>query len=592
MASIERPDIKDPGDTPIFEFAGLRVDTHRRELTRDGNGIALYPRAFDALVFLLTHRCAVVTKTTMLDALWPGLSVEENSVARVISDLRKALGPAAGTITTVQGLGYRFDAAVRVLARDVEGSSIRPAKRTLAVLPFASVGEDQEQLAFGLADALITRLSRLRDIVVRPTSSVVRFAAANITPAEAGTALRAGLVLCGSLRRHGQTIRSSVQLIDVVSEASVWAGQFDESASDVFGMEDAIAARVMPLLVNELARPDTDLALRGTDNADAYVLSQRGRYWLTRRQAPESANEAIECFKAAIALDPHFAAAHAGLANAYVARTIPAFTTWLQSPRTMIPLARAAAEQALRLVPDLSEAHGVLAHIAFGYDWDWALADATFRHALYLDPRNVLCRQSFAIGLCCAGEFDAALHQLELAREFDPGSMLVRTNLGFVFHCGRRPELAIAELAACLALEPAFAYARYRYGLALEAGGRREEALAQFELLRATPGAEVHGLVGSACGLALSGRVADAKACVAELLLLSERRYVSAYFLAEIFASLGDVTEAIAWLEKAYEERALIMPSLRNNPRFDSLRSDPRFKSLEIRVGFWSRREA
>jgi tetratricopeptide (TPR) repeat protein len=280
------------------------------------------------------------------------------------------------------------------------------------------------------------------------------------------------------------------------------------------------------------------------------------------------------------------------LANAYVARTIPAFTTWLQSPRTMIPLARAAAEQALRLVPDLSEAHGVLAHIAFGYDWDWALADATFRHALYLDPRNVLCRQSFAIGLCCAGEFDAALHQLELAREFDPGSMLVRTNLGFVFHCGRRPELAIAELAACLALEPAFAYARYRYGLALEAGGRREEALAQFELLRATPGAEVHGLVGSACGLALSGRVADAKACVAELLLLSERRYVSAYFLAEIFASLGDVTEAIAWLEKAYEERALIMPSLRNNPRFDSLRSDPRFKSLEIRVGFWSRREA
>jgi serine/threonine-protein kinase len=591
MPAVERPDVEDPRDTPIFEFSGLRVDTRRRELTRHGKSIGLYPRAFDALVFLVTHRRAVVTKARLLDALWPGLAVEENSVARVISDLRKALGPAAGSIATVQGLGYRFDAAVHALPRSVQRSS-EPAKRILAILPFSSVGEDHEQLGFGLADALITRLSRLRNVVVRPTSSVVRFAAANVTPAEAGTALRADLVLCGSLRRHDQMIRISVQLIDVENEASVWAEQFDESMSDVFAMEDAIATRVTPLLVSELARPETVLALRGTDNADAYVLAQRGRYWLTRRQAPESASQAVQCFEAAIALDSRFAAAHAGLANAYIAGAIAAFTTWVQPPRTMIPLARAAAEQALRLVPDLGEAHGVLAHIAFGYDWNWPAAKAAFRHALQLDPRNVLCRQSFAIGLCCAGEFDAALHQLELAREFDPGSMLVRTNVGFVFHSWRRPDQAIAELEACLALEPAFAYARYRYGLALEASGRHEDALAQFERLRNTPGAEVQGLAGSACGFARTGRVADANACVAELLLLSERRYVSAYFLAEIFASLGDVAEAIAWLEKAYEERAMIMPSLRNNPRFDSLRSDPRFTSLEGHVGFWSGRDA
>jgi TolB-like protein len=125
-------------------------------------------------------------------------------------------------------------------------------------VPLSSVGEDQEQLAFGLADALISRLGRLRDIVVRPTSSVVRFAAANMTPAETGRAARADLVLCGSLRRHGRTIRSSVQLVDVESEASVWAGQFDEASSDVFAMEDAIAARVTPLLVNELAQDATE----------------------------------------------------------------------------------------------------------------------------------------------------------------------------------------------------------------------------------------------------------------------------------------------------------------------------------------------
>jgi TolB-like protein/tetratricopeptide (TPR) repeat protein len=589
MDAVDRAPLDQPPDPPMFEFAGLRLDVARRELTRDGTSIALYPRAFDALILLVSRRGQVVTKETLLDTLWPGLHVEENSVAKVISDLRKSLGSAARIIATVQRRGYRLNTMVRVVPTRAEPSPTAPAKRTLAVLPFSSIGgESEKELAFGLSDALISRLSRLVDIVVRPASSVVRFCETDVTPVMAGTALRAALVLCGSVRRHRDTTRCSVQLVDVETEASVWAGRFDESASDVFAMEDAIAARVTPLLVDELARRETDSAARGTDNTEAYVLAQRGRYWLAKRHVSESAREAVECFKAAVALDPRFAAAYAGLANAYLVSTIPSFTTFLKPPRTMIPLAREAAEEALRLVPDLSEAHAVLAHIAFGYDWNWPAAKATFRHAIQLDPRNVFCRQSFAIGLCCAGDFDAALHQLELARELDPGSMAVRTNIGFVFHCWRRPDRAIAEMEACLALEPSFPYARYRYALALEARGRLDDALTQFVLLKDTPGAEVQGLVGTACGLALAGRGLEAQTCIDELLALSERRYVSAYFFAEIFASLGEVAQSIAWLRNAYDERALVMPSLRNNPRFDRLRGDPRFKSLEREVGFWS----
>jgi TolB-like protein/tetratricopeptide (TPR) repeat protein len=593
MDAVDRPALEEHSGAARFEFAGLLLDVPRRELKRGGTSITLYPRAFDALVLLVSRRSEVVGKATMLDALWPGLSVEENSVAKVISDLRKALGPAARIIATVQKRGYRLNASVRVLPSGVEGGAVGPAKRALAVLPFTSIGaESEKQLAFGLADALIGRLSRLNDIVVRPTSSVARFSETDVTPLMAGRALRVALVLCGSVRRHGDMTRCSVQLVDVETEASVWAGQFDESAVDIFAMEDAIAARVTPLLVSELARRETELADRGTNDAEAYVLAQRGRYWLAKRHMSESAREAIECFTAAVALDPRFAAAYAGLSHAYLVSTIPSITASLKPPRTMIPLARAAAEQALSLVPDLSEAHGVLAHIAFGYDWNWPAANAMFQHALHLDPRNVFCRQFFAIGLSCAGEFEAAVHQLELARELDPGSMAVRTNIGFVFHCWRRPEQAITEIEACLALDPMFPYARYRYALALEARGRLDDALAQFALLKNTPGAEVQALVGTACGLALAGRSTEARIQIDDLLNLSERRYVSAYLFAEIFASLGDVAEAIDWLHKAHEERSLLMPSLRNNPRFDRLRSDPRFKKLELQVGFWSRRDA
>lgn len=143
------------------------------------------------------------------------------------------------------------------------------------------------------------------------------------------------------------------------------------------------------------------------------------------------------------------------------------------------------------------------------------------------------------------------------------------------------------ELQTCLALDPEFPYARYRYALALEAAGRTDEALVQFRRLRATRGAEMHGLVGLARGLMSSGRPEEARACADELLALSKQRYVSAYFLAEMFAGLGDTEAAFGWLDKAYDERAMVMMAMRRNPRFDPLRADPRFAVLEQRVGFW-----
>ena len=570
-----------------LEFAGLVLDIRRRELRREGNAIPLYQRAFDALALLVSRREQVVTKEALLDALWPGQSVEENSVARIISDLRKALGIAADSIATVQGRGYRFDAPVRVRP-NLNPRTSSPMQRSVAVLPFVAIGgsEAEKQLGFGLADALINRLSSLRNIAVRPTNSVMRYADGH-NSAEAGRDLGVELVLSGSIRRQSDKIRITIQLIEIETEASVWAGQFDEAESDIFAMEDKIAARAIPRIASELVAAEADPATRGTENPQAYVLAQRGRYWLVRGHGVDAVSKAAECFREATELDPTFAAAHAGLANTYILGSIAAFAGRVEPPTTMIPMARAAAEAALRLDPNLGEAHAVLAHVACGYDWDWPVAKAAFRHALQLDPRKFQTHQAYAIGLCCAGEFETAIHQLEIARELEPGSMSVRVNFGFVFHCSRRGNMAVDELAACVALEPGFPYARYRLAAALEACGRFDEAFSHFNTLRAMPGAEVQGLVGMSCGSAIAGRQAEARSHVAELLAMSEKRYISAYFFAEIFTSLDEIDEAFLWLDKAYEERAMVMPSLRNNPRFDRLRNDPRYSVFERRVGYW-----
>lgn len=346
----------------------------------------------------------MVAKSAFLEALWPGRFVEENSLARVISDLRKALGPDAGCIGTVQGRGYRLNADVR--AAMAKGAADVSMKRTLAILPFVELGggEAEKQSAVGLADALITRLSGLRNVVIRPTISIAGFADGKTDPVDAGRRLRVSLVLCGSMRRQGEMIRCSLQLVEVETEASVWASRFDEPATSLFAFEDAIAARVAPLLASELERGELPpTPARGTDDAKAYVLAQRGRYWLAQRRAPDSIAKAIECFTAAVARDPGFAQAHAGLAQTYVLGGIHAFTIHIEPPRKMIPLARASARQALLLNPDLSEAHEVLAHVALSYDWDWRAAEAAFRHALRLNPANASAHATYAVGLCSSG---------------------------------------------------------------------------------------------------------------------------------------------------------------------------------------------
>lgn len=568
----------------VYEFAGFRLDLARRVLERDGAGVVLYSRAFDALALLVQHRDSLLTKELLRQHLWPGTIVEENSLARVISDIRKALGDASKCIVTVARHGYRFEADVRA----VHGQRGQ-VRKALAVLPFTAVGGDTDKLlSFGLADALITRLSRIDEIVVRPTSSVLRYADAEISPTDAGRELRADVILCGSVRRSESHVRVTVQLIDVRADAALWAGKFDEAAADIFTLEDLIGARVADALALELARGERRLlSQRHTSNAAAYEQYVHGRFWLSRRTGA-SIHNAVRCFEEAARLDPGFALAQAGIAEAYIFLSSASATLDAARPTEVVPLARAAAVRALAIDDTLRDAHLALGHIALFYEWSWPAAETAYQRAIRLSPSSHMARQSYAFGLSTVGRLEEALLESRLARELEPTSMSVRLSLGFMLYRARRYGEAIEELRRCVALEPESAYARYRYALALQEVGRHDEACSEYNAMLGIEGGEVLALVGKAHLLAVGGRRAGARDILSRLHVLSREHYVSAYFFAEIHAGLREPDEALRWLNQAYDERALPMVSLPMNPKFDGLRDHAAFRALVRRVGLWS----
>ena len=230
----------------------------------------------------------------------------------------------------------------------------------------------------------------------------------------------------------------------------------------------------------------------------------------------------------------------------------------------------------------------MLGHIALNYDWNWPAAEAALQRAISLKPNNPAAHQFYSMGLASLGRTEEALAEIELARELEPTSVIIRANIGFTLYRARRYEEAVEELRNCVALAPESAYARYRFGLALQEAGQQAAALEQFEAMLHLPGAEVQALVGKAHALAVCDRTKEARACLDRLRALARERYVSAYFFAEIHAGLGEVEEAIRWIDWGCEERAVPMISIQVNPEIrPTARARADFKAIVRRIGLW-----
>ncbi len=583
-----------------YEFGPFLLDATEQLLLRDGRPIALKPKLFDLLLILVENSGHVLDKNRLMSEVWPDTFVEESSLTVGIFALRKALGDGRNNhsyIETVPRRGYRFVANVTeapngggdsVAARRARLSSNGEERfeagagvRSLAVLPFKYIGAEagDEYLGLGLADALITKLTNLRQIRVRPTSAVREYTRArDITVA--GRELKVDALLDGSIQRARKRIRVTAQLVDGHDGATLWAENFDEKLADIFSLEDSLSDQVVRALSLKLTGEERkQLVKHHTESAEAYHAYLKGRYFWNKRTA-EGFKKGVEYFEHAIALDTNYALAYAGLADCY--QLLNGYMS--RPPRELIPKAKAALLKALQLDDSLAEAHTSLAHL-LRRDWNWSVAEKEFKRAIELNPNYATAHHWYSTYLTVMARFDEAWAEIKMAQELDPLSLAVNRSGGILFYFTRQYDQAIEQLLDTVELDPNFGYAHFVLGMVYAAKGMYDEAIKQYRKTQTLSGKglELTAYLGHIH--ALSGRRGEAQKVLDQLKGLSDHGYELHYHIALIYLALGDKDQAFAWLEQAYNERDEELGLLKVDPMLDGLRADPRFMSLLERVG-------
>ena len=498
------------------------------------------------------------------------------SARALLADLgkaRKQLELAAGSDAALSA----SSALVRPAAEAAERS------RTIAVLPFTNMSPDADNEYFcdGLAEELLNALTKTDGLKVAARTSAFSFKGQSTSISAIGRALGVETVLQGSVRKSGSRMRISVQLINASDGYQVWSERYDRAVQDIFEVQDEITLAVVEALKLQLLGPAKAAALkRGTGNAEAYQLYLKGRFCWNQRTAG-SLRQAVEFYQQALALDPGYALAWAGLAESYV------LFSWLSvtPPRSTMPEARRAAWRALEIDDSLAEAHAALGVYLSFFAWDQPASERELRRAIELDPNLAAAHHWLGnIPLLAMGRFDESIAAIERARELEPLSPIIGSDLGLTLLCARRYDEAIAQFQRTLTLDPKFYVARYHLGEAYHAQGRPGAAVAEYEAaLQVEDDPWVRALLARA--LAAAGRRDEAASLRDRLKSESARRYVPNVALAVAHAALGESEEAFRWLAQDVAERSLYPPFYAVDPVFDDVRHDARFEELVRRVG-------
>ncbi|MEO6393335.1 MAG: winged helix-turn-helix domain-containing protein [Pyrinomonadaceae bacterium] len=646
----------------LYEFGPFRIDTIRRRLLHRNVPVALTPKAFDTLLVLVEHSGQVMEKDHLMDAVWSGVTVEENNLTQSISALRKALGEKRQTpqyILTVPGVGYRFIgtltemsangsangaavspedlgvsengsmptetprlppavpvtnttsasltappdrwrallylglAAVIVavasyllvprLRRNLAAAAPNAVIRSIGVLPFKSLGDGgtEQYVGLGMADALITKLSSIRQITVRPTSSIIKYQNGELDPSAAGRELEVDSVLDGRVQRSGDRIRLTVQLLRVSDGMPLWGETFDEKFTDVFAVEDRISESVVRALLptlSELQRQQ--LNKHYTENTEAFQSYIRGRYyWNLRSQA--DVRRAISFFEDAILQDPNYALAYAGLADSYA--TLSVFAMVDQS-ETM-PKARSAAMKALELDDGLAEAHASLAYVKHRWEFDLVGAEHEFQRSLELNPQYPTAHQWYGWYLVSLGRFDQAAGEFQRAQQLDPRSLYTNLTLGVPYFYSGQYDRAAEQFRRVVQLKSDFGLAHLWLFLIYVQQKHFDEALAELKLNVQPNGGDLTKVPMLGYLYGISGQTAQARTVLAKYLRPADQRKAPFAVIAAIYTSLGEKENALRWLNKAVEVRESGIVLLNVDPRFEPLRLDPRFVALIKRLG-------
>jgi DNA-binding winged helix-turn-helix (wHTH) protein/TPR repeat protein len=573
----------------IYEFDDFRVDSGRRQfLGRDGRRIPLTPKAFDMLIYLLQHSDVVLGKETLMRAMWPDTAVEENNLNQCISALRRALGEKRAEhryIVTAPGRGYRFVAPVNKRKPPVIASSAEPIP-SIAVLPFKPLVQRKrdESLEMGMADTLIARLSGIRDIVVRPMSSVRKYADLNLDSLAAGRALGVDSVLEGSLQHQANRVRVTIRLLNVSNGASLWAGTFDEEITDIFALQDAISGQVVQALSLELSKEEKTLLVKHhTQSTRAYQLYLKGRYYWWKN-SPEEYKKSRDYFHRAVEEDPSYALGYCGL-NSFYGYGV----AWgMLPPDEGWPKAEWALAKALELDDQLAEVHLDLAALKMVYYLDWIGTESEAKRAIELSPGFDEIHYMYSFFLVVMRRFREAVAEGKRALACNPFSPRIGQHLGYALYCARSYDEAIQQYRKALELDPNDASIYEALGDIYEQKAEYREAVKQWTkamlLANDTELVAVFGAPNTKQDIARAVRAVAAKRLERLLHQRKSGAYVPAIKFAREHLRAGRQEEALEWLTLACEERNVYALLIASDPFYDPVRGDQRFAKLLRRM--------
>jgi TolB-like protein/DNA-binding winged helix-turn-helix (wHTH) protein/Tfp pilus assembly protein PilF len=620
----------------VLRFSAFEFDTSVPELRRHGRRVHLQDMPLRVLEILLEHPNELVTREVFFARLWPHdeSGILDDNLNTAVRKLRLALTDSAHHprfLETVPKRGYRFVAqvdqlpavtadqprpppqvlpqslkavgalqglgrkvslalivviaiaTVSFLAQNQRSESDSPAAsqlNTLAVLPFvnASGQAQDEYFSHGLTEELMDRLSRSGRLRVVSRTSTFAIKDKELGAQDIGRLLGAESLVEGSVRRDGDRLRINVRLINARDGYQLWSDLYDRRMGDLLQVQEEIASSIANTLTGQVLSGSFN-AVREAGIADplAYDLYLKGRfYWQRRTQ--DGLHSAVEHFEQAVQRSPEYARAWAGLADAYA---VLGFYDYL-APVEAFPKAREAATRALELDPSNASAQAALGYVALYYEWDLAEAEKSFRKSIALDPSYSKSHQWYGNLLTAAGRFDEAEQEMRLAQQLEPLSLIASAALGWTLYHAGRHEDALAQYQLTLALDPNFELAYLWRGWALEALGRFDEAETALKQALAHSSGNTISVAALARIQALRGEHEIAKQTL--LKLQSSGGYVPAYEISKAWFAVGDIEQADAWLQKAYEQRSHSLVFLHVDPQLAKHQRDVGFLRVASRV--------
>ena len=548
-------------------------------------GVVLYEMVTGQLPFKGEHEAAVINSI---------VNDTPEPLARYKSDVPEKLEGIIGKAME-KNLDLRYqhvdDVGVdlRRLKTELETGvtkTLESAKKptpSVAVLPFTNLSADKEQEYFcdGMAEEIINALTHVEDLRVVARTSAFSFRGKEIDIRDIGKKLSVGTVLEGSVRKAGNRLRITAQLVNVADGYHLWSEKYDRNMEDVFAIQDEISLAIVDKLkVKLLGAEKADLMKHHTENKEAYTNYLKGLYFWNRR-SEVGFNKALEYFQKAIEIDPLYALPYVGIADTF---NIMGHFCFIH-PGEAFSKAKTAVKKALEIDDRLGEAHASLAWIHVCSDWDWLSAEREYKRAVELNSNYATAHEWYALFLAGMERFDEAIAEVKQALELDPLSVMINAIVGVIFYFSRQYDEAIKYHRKAIEIDPNFVFAYIWQGLAYWEKGMNNEALVSLQKAVAVANDMTYALGHLGMIYALADQRDEAIKIIDQLSELSIKRYVSPLHIALVYVGLDEKDKVFEYFEKAYLEREPYLFYLKMSSIYDSLRSDPRFTALLKKMG-------